>query len=148
MAATTAGTRKPPAKKKAAAAPRRTATAAVPSASVPEDVEARASVVLDPDREVAPPDMVPIFAIGDTRYYAPINPRASVELKFLWMVRHEGEAQANAFLLEELVGPDGFMALMNYDALTPGDLERIFAALREAVEGAATRGPKGGLRTI
>jgi hypothetical protein len=139
MAATTAGTRKPPAKKKAAAAPRRTATAAVPSASVPEDVEARASVVLDPDREVAPPDMYPIFAI---------NPRASVELKFLWMVRHEGEAQANAFLLEELVGPDGFMALMNYDALTPGDLERIFAALREAVEGAATRGPKGGLRTI
>jgi hypothetical protein len=135
MAATSTAPRKAAPKKRAAA-----------TRAAADDDGVRAPVVLDPEREAAPVDTFLIFAIGDQRYYAPLRPHATVELKYLYLLRHEGTEQANGYLLETLVGHDGYVALMNYDALEAEDLTRIFTALQEAVRGAATNGPKETLK--
>jgi hypothetical protein len=143
MAATTA--RKAAAKKTAAPRPRVVKPRPVAAVVAEGPVE---GIVLDADRPVTPVDVFEIFAIGDKRYFAPVRPHARVELTYLYKIRHEGPDQANGYLLEELVGHDGYVALMNYEALEADDLDRIFNLLREAIQGAAAamNGPKGRLR--
>jgi hypothetical protein len=145
MAATTA--RKSAAKKTTAP---RVPRVVKPRPAVVAEAEQPAvgGIVLDADRPVAPVDVFEIFAIGDKRYYAPARPHARVELTYLYKTRHEGPDAANGYLLEELVGHEGYVALMGYEALTADDLDRIFGLLREALQGAAAamNGPKGKLR--
>ena len=143
MAATPAA-RKAAAKKAAAPrAPRavQPRLAAVPEASVP----AVEGLVLDPARPVQPPDTFPIFALGDVQYYAPAEPSVNVELTYLYKIRHEGTRLATSYLLEELLG-DGYVALMNFKALTGDDLARIVALLREAMDRGVAAGPKDELK--
>jgi hypothetical protein len=143
MAATTPVARKAPAKKRAAAPRRAVNTAAGDSVY---DDPAREPVVLDPEREAPPADMFPIFAIGDKQYYAPIRPHARVEITYLYLCRHEGPDAANGYILEELVGTEGYVALMGYEGLTRDDLNRIFEALIDSIQkSSAMKGPKGGL---
>lgn len=101
--------------------------------------------MLDPGRQVQPPNTFPIFALGDVQYYAPARPPVNVELTYLWKIRHEGARLATSYLLEKLLG-DGYLALMNYEALTGEDLARIVELLRETVEEASPAGPKDELR--
>jgi hypothetical protein len=129
---------------KKTAAPKRAPRAAV-AATVPQD-EPDYGIELDSSRPVAAPDVFPIFRIDGVQYYAPARPKANVELTYLYKTRHEGELLAGAYLIEELVGHDGYVALMNYGPLTTDDLERIIKVLFEAVQGASAAGPKGGLR--
>ena len=102
-------------------------------------------LVLEANQPAQPPDTFPIFAIGDVQYYAPASPPVNVELTYLWKIRHEGTRLATAYLLEELLG-DGYVALMNYPALTAESLAQIVALLREAMDKASPAGPKEQLR--
>lgn len=133
--------RKTAAKKTAAPRPAR---AVKPVPAAPE--AALAGVVLDSGRDTPAVDVFPIFAIDGVQYYAPTRPAARVELTYLYKLRHEGTEMAAAYLMEELIGHDGYVALMNYPPLTSDDIEQIVGLLREAVQGAATSGPKGKLR--
>lgn len=144
MTATTV--RKNAAKKTVPRAPRAAKPRPAPVSEAVAD--GAAGIVLDPKREVVAPDVFPIFAIGDVQYYAPARPHARVELTYLYKIRHEGPDQANGYLIEEMVGHDGYVALMEYEALTREDLDRIFDLLQEAVRGAAAAmsGPKGRLK--
>lgn len=143
MTISTSAVRKP-AKKTAAkktAAPRRAA-----ARDTEPGGQATAAVELDSSRPAPERDVFQIFSIDGVPYYAPTAPTANVELTYLYKVRHEGELLAGAYLIEELVGHEGYVALMNYAPLTREDLERIVKVLFEAVQGAAGAGPKGGLR--
>jgi hypothetical protein len=143
-----AATARKTAVKKTAAPAARTRAVKPRAAAKPKSAAAPAvsGVMLAAARPAPPPDMFPIFAIGDVQYHAPAQPRAHVELTYLWKIRHEGPQLATAYLLEELLGIDAYVALMNYEALTAQDLSQIVDLLRSAVQGAATAVPKEGLR--
>jgi hypothetical protein len=85
---------------------------------------------------------VPLFYIDDTEYTVPAKPSPTVGLKYLRLLAREGEGQANEFLLRSLLGEKGYVALMNYTALT----EEQFDQVMERAVSIAT-GPKERQRT-
>lgn len=83
---------------------------------------------------------VPLFEIDDVTYTVPAKPRVNLALKFMYQARTLGQDTAAMNILEDLLGHDGFQALMNYDDLTQEDLE--------AVIGRATRLLMGSLESV
>lgn len=74
---------------------------------------------------------VPIFTVDDKEYELWTNPPASVGLRYLRMVREEGTESSAVWLLEQMIGEDGYEALMNLPDLKAGDLERIMKICKE-----------------
>ncbi len=98
--------------------------------------------------EDAPPEMVDLFSIDGVTYQIPSKPRVNVALKYLWQARTVGEDHAAGELLESLLGPKGFQALVEYDDLTPEQFANILGAAQkvtlgamEAAQGNSGRGP-------
>lgn len=78
---------------------------------------------------------VELFTLGDgddeRSYHVPARPRPNISLKYLRMVREDGEAVATSYLLEALLGKDGFRDLSEYEGLEPEDLQAVMKAARE-----------------
>jgi hypothetical protein len=72
-----------------------------------------------------PADRVVLFYIDDRPYSIELKPGVNVGLKYLHLVRTVGENQAMGYLLEKLLGAEGYEALMNYDDLTPEQFEKV-----------------------
>jgi hypothetical protein len=68
---------------------------------------------------------VPLFEIDDVVYTVPAKPRVNLALKFMWQSKTLGQDTAAMNILEDLLGTEGFEALVNYDDLTPQDLEAV-----------------------
>lgn len=101
-----------------------------------EVVERIPAVHLTTKADSGPPEMVDLFSIDDTTYQIPAKPRVNIALKYLWHAKQYGEDRAAAELLEALLGAEGFEALVNYDDLEPGDLERIMEVATKHTLGA------------
>lgn len=83
-----------------------------------------------------------LFSIDGREYDIPAKPRANIALKYLWEVKQRGQEVAAATLLEELIGAEGFQALMEYDDLTQDQLKTVMEAAQKVVLGNA-EAPKG-----
>lgn len=121
-------------------ADRKAAAAARASVEVP-GIEA---LHFDSSKTVDDADVVKIFSIDDTDYYVPREPRANVTLKYLRMARTD-PANAQGWLLEQLLGEESYTALMEYEALTKEELLHVLAIVEKLANDAAgaTSGPLG-----
>ena len=90
----------------------------------------------DSSKTVDDGDVVNIFSIDDTDYYVPREPRANVTLKYLRMARTD-PANAQGWLLEQLLGEESYTALMDYDGLTTADLLKVLAIVEKLALDAA-----------
>jgi hypothetical protein len=88
---------------------------------------------------------VHLFTLHGVDYYVDAEPRANVSLQFMRRYRTD-PVDAQAWLLEELLGADAYTALMEWDGLTTAHLAKLTGILEQLAMGGvedATR-PLGG----
>lgn len=95
------------------------------------------------DSVVEEQKLVPIFRIDGVSYDLWVNPPATVGLKYLKRVRMDGGESAAQWLMEEMIGEDGYLALMEFDALTKQQLDRILDLCKEHAMGNQEESPAG-----
>jgi hypothetical protein len=90
---------------------------------------------------------IPLFFIDDVPYTVPKAPRQTIGLKYLQILHEEGEGEATFFLMTEMLGEEGYQALLDYGEsgkLADGQFEAVVAkALRIMTR--ADQSPKGSL---
>lgn len=91
-----------------------------------------------------PVETVHLFTLNGIDYHVPREPDATVALKFLRMRRTDPTA-AQGWMLEQIVGEEGYTALMEWPGLRTRHLVQILAAVEKlAVDAAgAIAGPLG-----
>jgi hypothetical protein len=82
-----------------------------------------------------PVELVPIFSIDDTVYQMPIEVPAYVGLRYLKMLRTQGELIANGWVLEEMLGTEAYDALSNFKGLKAEHLEQLQEVIGKHVLG-------------
>lgn len=80
-------------------------------------------LVSDPDAPEA--ERIPLFSIDGTTYSMPAEVDAATSLRVLDVQRRRGAESALSYALEELVGSEGYQALLNFRGLRKGQLEAI-----------------------
>lgn len=123
----------------ARAVPREEATVAAPLASV-HDVDAPRIIRLKSGGKKKS-RRVPLFYINDKMFTIEAKAKPNDSLRYLDITRRQGQEAAIGFMMETLVGVDGWQALMNYDELTEDDLEQIIKAAMKIMTG-PTEAPK------
>jgi hypothetical protein len=79
---------------------------------------------------VAYTDVV-LFRLGGVDYMTTDRPRVALSLRYMRKVREVGEAEANAYLLEEMIGPEAYEALEEYDDLTTEQFADIMELVKK-----------------
>lgn len=79
---------------------------------------------------------VPLFYIDDVEYCISARPGVNVGLKFMDLHRTQGEYVAISYLLERLLGTEGYHALLEHDGLTPAQFQQICEIAAQLVLGA------------
>jgi uncharacterized protein YihD (DUF1040 family) len=80
-------------------------------------------------------EQIQIFSIDGKEYTIPAKPRVNVALKYLHDAKHKSEDIAAAGLLENLLGEEGYEALMNYEDLTADQLKAIMKIVQKVALG-------------
>lgn len=83
-------------------------------------------------------EQIELFSIDGKGYTIPNKARVNLALRYLKMARNEGADAASAYMLEEMVGEEGYNALMNYEDLTSETLTAIMEAAQKVVLGGLT----------
>lgn len=84
-----------------------------------------------------------LFRLGGREYTTTDRPTTALSLRYLRMLKDEDENTANAYLLTEMVGPEAYDALCDYDDLTPEQFQQIMELARKvAMKGLPDDGPK------
>ncbi len=91
-----------------------------------------------PERE----KRIVVFYVDDVPYSIPAKPGAEIGLAYLKMVKERGQEAGIAYMLETMLGEDGYDALMNYKGLEIEDLSKVVQKIREVTMGALEL-PKG-----
>lgn len=81
---------------------------------------------------------VTLFSIDGTEYSVPLNVRPNKALQILHIIRTKGETAGTSFMLETLLGTEGYTALLEFDDLTEEQLEQIIKIVFELVSASAT----------
>jgi hypothetical protein len=89
-----------------------------------------------------PEKRVPAFSVDGTVYSILVNPRMNQGMRYVHIGRKQGSEMAADYMLEVLLGEDGYEALLSYDALDEADLEAIMNAASRIMAGAVDA-PKG-----
>ncbi len=87
-------------------------------------------------------ERVPAFAIDGKVYTIATRPKTNAGLKYIHLARTRGQEIAVDFMLETLLGKEGYEALMNFDDLTEAQLEDVMKAASRIMLG-AVEAPKG-----
>jgi hypothetical protein len=96
----------------------------------------------------APDERVPAFSINGTVYTIAARTKANTGLKYIHLARTRGQEIAIDFMLETLLGAEGYEALREFDDLTEADLEAVIKAASRIMAGAVDpkekqpRGPR------
>lgn len=112
------------------------------------DVPSIEPLDLDAEPQTTSDEVVHLFTLRGVDYYIPREPKASVSLQYLRRARQDA-LDAQGWLLEQLLGPEAYEALMSWDGLTTDILLRLLAIVNKlAVDAAektreATAGPLG-----
>lgn len=72
-----------------------------------------------------------LFTVDDKEYFLWVNPPASVGLAYLKRVKTKGQEDAAVWLLEQMIGEDGYEALTNLPNLKEEDLDRIMEICKQ-----------------
>jgi hypothetical protein len=112
-----------------------------PSVPAPDEPTAGPRVLRLKSGRAEPIEREPIFYIDDVEYTIPVRMRANEALECLHVFRTRGDEVATDFLLEKLLGKDGYQALLAYDGLEPEHLQQIIEIATERMMG-ATEVPK------
>jgi len=107
----------------------------------PQDEDAPKILRLTTSRKGTARKRAPLFYIDDTEYTTEVNPSPARGLKYLHLLRTEGADVATQYMLETLIGKDGYEALMDYEDLTDEQLEQVITAASKIMLG-AVEGPK------
>jgi hypothetical protein len=86
-------------------------------------------------KEKGPVEMTVLFTIDDVDYSVPTHTAPNMSLKYLWLLKKEGAAAANFYMLTVLLGEEGYEALMNYDDLSQEDYDAVLAAANKIMLG-------------
>lgn len=97
-----------------------------------EEASATAPTPVNGSKAVA---MMDLFELDGKTYQIPARPRVNLALKFLYKARTEGMEMAAAMLLIDLIGEEGFKALMECDELEPEQLATIIQAAQKVTMG-------------
>ncbi|MGH3205099.1 MAG: hypothetical protein ACRDP5_24075 [Streptosporangiaceae bacterium] len=129
---TAQGTTKPPARRDVPDQP-----------DEPEDDNAPQILVLSSKKDAAPErKQVPLFELDGKTYTVDQPQPPNVGLKYLHKLNHQGTQVAYAYMLEAMLGEDGYEALMGYDKLKPEHLDRLVDDALNILLG-SHEGPKG-----
>jgi hypothetical protein len=89
------------------------------------------------------PDVrLPAFRINGVTYSILTKPKVNQGLKYVHLSRTRGQEIAIDFMLETLLGKEGYQALMDFDDLTEDDLTAVITAASRIMAGAVET-PKG-----
>ena len=94
------------------------------------------------EEETTEPDRVAVFSINGIAYDMPAEIKPHVALKYLWLLKERGSDYATAWLMETVLGKDGFQALANHESLTPTQFNAIKTIVQEAALGATEESGK------
>ncbi len=86
-----------------------------------------------------------LFYIDDRPYTVPAHPGAELSLQALDVTRTQGQEVGIAFMLRQMLGDEGYVALMNYRGLAPEDLGKVIKKASDILNG-ALEAPKDGSR--
>lgn len=73
-------------------------------------------------------EMVTLFEIDDNVFQVPKNPSPTVGLRYLKLCKTEGLESGAYFLLNHMLGEEGYEALMDYEQLTDDQYDFILTA--------------------
>jgi hypothetical protein len=93
------------------------------------------AVELVTTKDTTAPEMVELFSIDGKSYSIPAKPKFNIVLRYMKVVREEGSQAAEAYLLEELLGEEGFEALCSYEDLTAEQFEAVKKVATKVVLG-------------
>lgn len=79
---------------------------------------------------------VPAFSINGTTYYISTRPKVNKAIRYLHLTRTQGTEIAIDFMLGELLGEEGYEALMNFDDLTAEQLREVVNIASKVMTGA------------
>lgn len=96
---------------------------------------------LNEAEDVEPVERIDVFSLDGVTYSIPAQQNASFALRYLQYVKEHGEDAAAAYLMELMLGEEGYAALASYENLTDTQLLTVFQACLETALGAMA-GPK------
>jgi hypothetical protein len=85
---------------------------------------------------------IPAFSINGVTYSILTQPRVNQGLKYVHLARTKGSEIAVDYMLEVLLGVEGYAALIEFDDLTEDDLKAVIDAASRIMAGAVET-PKG-----
>jgi hypothetical protein len=91
------------------------------------------------DAEAEPEVREPLFYIDDVEYTVVKNPSPTIGLRYLRILAEEGEGQGAYYLLNNMLGEEGYEALMGYDKLTQTQYDQILELAVEISTGRKER---------
>jgi hypothetical protein len=83
----------------------------------------------------ARPERVPAFSINGVTYSIDVRPLTNVGLRYVHLARTRGNEIAIDFMLEALLGEEGYEALMSYPDLTEADLKAVVEGASKIMAG-------------
>lgn len=105
--------------------------------------EAFTPIRLPAQAEEKPVGRQPLFYIGDQEYTIPVDVPGSLTLKALDMTDQQGEVIATIWVMKQVLGEEGYKALLNAPNITKPELAAIQKVIRELVFGEAEEEGKG-----
>ncbi len=87
-------------------------------------------------------ERVPAFSINGVTYSILTRPKVNAGLKYVHLARTRGSEIAIDYMLETLLGKEGYEALIDFDDLTEDNLKAVIEAASRIMAG-AVEAPKG-----
>lgn len=95
------------------------------------------------DEEATTDERIEVFSLGGTTYTVPADPGPAFALRYLSKVREFGDDAAADYLLEAMLGDEGYKALSGFSNLKESQLLTVFQVCLDIALG-AMEGPKDG----
>jgi hypothetical protein len=119
------------------AARTRTAASRKKNAAKPPVVEAPFEPIeLTTEDDTNPEVLVHLFSVNGTKYYVPGQQDMAKALQYLKKVESVGPDLAALWMLEQVLSPEGFAALMGMKGLKAASLAKLTAVIQSIMLGA------------
>lgn len=109
-----------------------------PSKKSSSGLEGAPEVIALKSRKDRVEERVELFSIDDKGYSIPTAIRPNQSLQIMHVFREKGDAAGTSFMLETLLGSEGYDALINFDDLDEEDLEKIITIAFKLVNSASS----------
>ncbi len=87
-------------------------------------------------------EQIEVFSIDGKVYSIPNKVVPGIGRRLIYMARTEGVPQAEDWLGRAMLGNDGWLALINFPAITDEDIQRVLVVARSVAMGEYQPAPK------